>query len=74
MTTTQNLKLYKESVKLKEEIKKTVHLKNWSLHFYSKCIYYEACQVMMLKNEDKLGALDLLNGKADTQKNHGCSR
>src|SRR5277367_3934507 len=59
----------KEAVKLKGEKKKTLHLENWSLHFDGKRIDDQEYQVLVLKNERnevKLEALDLSNGKADT--------
>lgn len=59
----------KEAVKLKEEMKKTLHLENWSLHFDGKRIDDQEYQVLVLKNEQrevKLEALILPNGKADT--------
>ena len=59
----------KEAKKLKEEMKKTLNLENWSLHFDGKRIDDQEYQVLVLKNEQrevKLEALDLPNGKADT--------
>lgn len=59
----------KEAVKLKEEMKKTLHLESWSLHFDGKRVSHQEYQVLVLKNEQrevKLQALDLPDGKADT--------
>ena len=59
----------KEAKKLKEEMKRTLNLENWSLHFDGKRIDGQEYQVLVLKNEKrevKLEALDLPNGKADT--------
>ena len=59
----------KEAIKLKEEMKKTLQLENWSLHFDGKRIDDQEYQVLVLKNERKevkLEALHLPNGKADT--------
>ena len=59
----------KEAVKLKEEMKRTLHFENWSLHFDSKRINHQEYQVLVLKNEQrevKLKALDLPDGKAGT--------
>ena len=61
--------IIKEAVKLTEEMKKTLQLENWSLHFDGKRIDGREYQVVVLKNERreiKLEALDLQNGKADT--------
>ncbi|CAI9727369.1 Hypothetical predicted protein [Octopus vulgaris] len=41
----------KEAVKLKQKMKKTPHLENWSLHFHGKCIDDQENQVLALKNE-----------------------
>ena len=58
----------KEAKELKEEMKKTLNLENWSLHFNGKRNDDQEYQVLVLKNEQrevKLEALDLANGKAD---------
>ena len=59
----------KEAKKLKEDMKTTLNLENWSLHFDGKRIDDEEYQVLVLKNEQrevKFEALDLPNRKADT--------
>ena len=59
----------KETVKLKKEMKRTLHFENWSQHFDGQCINHQEYQVLVLKNEQrevKLQALDLSNRKADT--------
>jgi len=59
----------KEAIKLKEEMKKTLQLENWSLHFDGKRVDDQKRQVLVLKDERKevkLEALHLPNRKADT--------
>ena len=53
---------------VKEQLKKTLHLQNWSLHFDGKKIEGTEYQAVVLKNEEreiKLAALALESGKAE---------
>lgn len=43
----------KETLKRKEETKKTINLENWSLHFYGKRIVEQIYQMLVLKNEGR---------------------
>ena len=59
----------KKLTKLKEQLKETLQLKNWSLHFDGQHSEESEYQVVVLKNERtelKLNALHLKDGKADT--------
>ena len=59
----------KEASKVKEQLKETLELKNWSLHFDGKHIEESEYQVIVLKNkrtEVKVDALHLKDGNADT--------
>ena len=51
----------KETVKLKEEMKGTLHFENWSLHFDGKCIKRPDYQVLVLKNKQREVKLQVLN-------------
>jgi len=65
--------IYKSSIrvalKVKDEMKKTLHLEKWSLHIDGKRIKNHEWQVLVLKNElneVRIATLQLVNGKAAT--------
>jgi hypothetical protein len=60
---------FKQAAKLKEELRETLQMEQWSLHFDGKHIEEHEYQVVVLKNERtevKLDALRLKDGKAET--------